>query len=90
MKIVWRRRAEHAFLQQLDFVRARNQRAAERLQVAVENRMELLALYPEMGTLSRNPSVRELIIARTPYVAVYQIDGDVITILQFFHTSQDR
>jgi toxin ParE1/3/4 len=39
---------------------------------------------------SRAEGVRELVIAGTPYVAVYQVANDTVTVLQFLHTSQDR
>jgi toxin ParE1/3/4 len=90
MNVIWRKRAERAYLAQLAYVRARDERAAERLQKVVEYRVGLLARHPEMGRPSRRHGVRELVISDTPYLAIYQIAGDAVTILQFFHTSQNR
>lgn len=90
MNVIWRKRAERAYLSQLAYVQARDRRAAERLQDVVEYRVDLLARHPEMGRPSIRQGVRELVISDTPYVAIYQVADDVITILQFFHTSQNR
>ena len=90
MKIVWRKRAETAYLAQLAYVRERNAKAARRLQGIVEHRLELLSRHPEMGRPSVRRHVREVVFSDTPYVAVYRIEKDAITILQFFHTSQNR
>jgi toxin ParE1/3/4 len=90
MNVVWRKRAERAYLAQLAYVRTRDQRAAERLQRIVEYRVDLLARHPEMGRPSKRRGVRELVISDTPYVAIYQVSSGLITILQFFHSSQNR
>lgn len=90
MSVVWRKRAERAYFAQLAYVRSRDQRAAERLQKIVEYRIDLLARHPEMGRPSKRKTIRELVISDTPYVAVYQVLGDRITMLQFFHGSQNR
>lgn len=90
MKIIWRKRAERAYLEQIAYVRERHRKAAERLQAAVDHRLALLGRHPEMGRPSRRQGVRELVISDTPYVAVYQIADDAIIVLQFFHTRQNR
>ena len=56
----------------------------------IMQRLARLKHAPLTGRPSLDDGVRELIIAGTPYVAVYEVNADAITILQFFHTSQDR
>jgi toxin ParE1/3/4 len=56
----------------------------------IKQRLYRLKHAPLSGRPSRGAGVRELIISGTPYVAVYVVGSDAITILQFFHTSQDR
>lgn len=90
MKIVWRKRAQAAYLKQIAYIKAENKQAAERLQGVVEYRLDLLSHHPEMGRPSRRPNARELVFSSTPYAAVYQIADQTITILQFFHTRQNR
>jgi toxin ParE1/3/4 len=45
---------------------------------------------PFTGRPTRVSGVRELVIAATPYVAVYRVEADTIVILNLFHTSQNR
>lgn len=90
MKLVWRKRAETAFLDQIAYVKAANPGAAVKLAGIVDRRIALLQRHPEMGRPSRRVGVRELVIADTPYIAVYTVQSDTITILQFFHARQNR
>lgn len=90
MKLVWRKRAEAAYLAQISHVKQRNADAAARLQTIVEYRLDLLTRHPEMARPGRRPGTRELVFSDTPYIAIYRLDGGTITILQFFHASQTR
>ena len=44
-----------------------------------------LTSYPEMGHSGRVNGTRELVIARTPYIAAYRIKGKTIQILRILH-----
>jgi len=90
MKLLWRRRAEEQLRAQLQYLRAVNRHAARRMRNRIKQRLTRLTRAPFTGRPSERADVRELVIAGTPYVAVYQVADDAITILQFFHTSQDR
>jgi toxin ParE1/3/4 len=59
-------------------------RIAERLKSAAQG----LAEYPEIGRL-RPDGTREL-VAVTPYVIVYDVGPDRVTILRVWHGAQDR
>ena len=56
----------------------------DRIRVAVGN----LAEFPEMGRVGRVRQTRELVIPRSPYIAVYRIGGGTIRILRILHGSQ--
>lgn len=90
MKIVWRRRAEQQLQDQLAYIRKRNRRAAERMQDRVDQHLSKLGRFPYLGRPSRDPGARELVIGGTPFIAVYQVDERAVTILRFFHGSQQR
>jgi toxin ParE1/3/4 len=90
MKLVWRHSAELQLRSQLAFIRKVSPLAAKRMRNRIKLRLARLQHSPKAGHLTEIPGVRELIIAHTPYVAVYELSADTITILQFFHTSQDR
>ena len=53
----------------------------ERIEAAVES----LEQFPEIGRPGRVEGTRELVVQRTPYIAAYQIDGDVVRILRVLH-----
>ncbi|HRE46022.1 MAG TPA: type II toxin-antitoxin system RelE/ParE family toxin [Terricaulis sp.] len=90
MRIAWRAGAARQLREQLEFVRARNPRAADRLERRIEACVAQLMLFPLIGSASRAPGVRELVITRTPFIAVYQVAGDKVVILRFFHGRQQR
>lgn len=41
--------------------------------------------FPDSGRLGRVEGTRELVITRTPYVAPYRIEGDIVRILGVIH-----
>ena len=51
----------------------------------------ILATHPHAGR-SVAPGLRECPIPRTPFIVIFRIEeaADVLRILGFFHTSQDR
>jgi toxin ParE1/3/4 len=71
-----------------DYIEADSPSAAamvdDRIRLAVEN----LAEFPEMGRTGRVRGTRELVIPRTPYIAVYRFDRGALRILRILHGSQ--
>jgi addiction module RelE/StbE family toxin len=71
-----------------DYIEADSPRAAisvdERIQACVGN----LSQFPEMDRPGRIEGTRELVIARTPYIATYRIEGETIRILRVLHGAQ--
>ena len=65
-----------------DYIEADSPSAAamvdDRIRLAVEN----LAEFPEMGRTGRVRGTRELVIPRTPYIAVYRFDRGALRILR--------
>ncbi len=88
--IVWRARAEHELCGQLDFIKARSPAAAKRMRDRIERCIGQLEQFPNCGRPSREAGTRELVIGGTPFIAVYLVRGDVVTILRFFHGYQKR
>jgi len=44
--------------------------------------------FPESGRPGRIAGTRELVIARTPYVAAYKVEGERVRILRVLHGAQ--
>jgi toxin ParE1/3/4 len=71
-----------------DYIEADNSRAAVAIDDRIQTRIEGLAQFPEMGRPGRIEETRELVIARTPYIAAYRIIGDTVRILRVLHGAQ--
>lgn len=89
MRIEWLPAAVDSLQDQLGYVEMRNPDAALSYSRRVEAAVGLLGDHPSIGRTGRRPGTRELVIARTPFLVVYRIEGDVITILRLFHGAQD-
>jgi toxin ParE1/3/4 len=74
---------------QLNFVAAENPAAAEALDTEIERQVDRLADHPYLGRKGRQPGTRELVISRTPFIAVYRIKPHAIEILRILHGAQD-
>lgn len=84
MKIVWHPLAQADLIELITYIANDNPPAAERVHDEIRRQIGMLAGYPEMGRIGRVPGTRELILAGTPFVAVYAVD-DAITILRVLH-----
>jgi len=54
----------------------------------IEEQVERLLQFPEMGRAGRIEGTRELVIQNKPYIAAYQILGEVIRILRVLHSAR--
>ena len=71
-----------------DYMEQDSQRAAVVVDDRIEQQVEALEQFPEMGRQGRETGTRELVIQRTPYVAVYRIAGGKVRILRILHGAQ--
>jgi len=83
-------RAELELARQLKHLATDNPFASERMRDRIEERVGALVQFPNTGRPSHREGVRELVISGTPYLAVYRVRGEIIEIIRFFHTSQNR
>jgi toxin ParE1/3/4 len=73
---------------QLDYIAMDDPLAAISQDLEIEQQTNLLASQPEMGRIGRSKGTRELVISRTPFIAVYRIKGNRVEILRFLHGAQ--
>ncbi len=70
--------------------------AARRLAKVIRETVAYLAKHPHLGSAGRKPGTRELVVANTPYIVPFRVQGDRLTILAVFHgarkwpTTRDR
>lgn len=88
MNVQWLLEASQQRYEQLDYIAKENPIAAIRLDEEIEVQTESLVQNPEIGREGRVAGTRELVIARTPFLAVYRVESDQIQILNLLHQSQ--
>lgn len=73
----------------VDYFAQDNPTAAESTFRAIVRAAEKLPAFPAMGRPGRHPETRELSIADLPYLIVYEVGADAVTILAVFHTARN-
>ena len=89
MKVTVTAFATARFETSLGYLRSESLRAAERVRASVDAAIDSLASMPARGRLGPIPGTRELVVRGTPFVIVYEVTADAVTILRIRHTSQD-
>jgi toxin ParE1/3/4 len=87
-KLVWGRFALSDREEIFDHIEAENPRAAAHVDEQIVSAVRRLTDFPESGRPGRLGGTRELVIARTPYVAAYTVADDTIRILRVLHSAQ--
>ena len=94
MKVVLSARVEADIARQLEFSIERfGEPAAERIFMRVDTFLhKFLPAHPRTGKWIAEAALYESWIARTPFVAMYRIEPDelTITVVAMFHHAQDR
>lgn len=88
MKIEWRRLAYKDATDIADYIQLGNPAAALNVIEEIQTQIAILEHHPNMGRPGRVSGTRELIINRTPYIAVYLISKKAVTILRILHGAQ--
>ncbi len=88
MTIAWLKTALRNRFEQLDYVAQDNVEAAIRLDDEIERQVDVLADHPLMGREGRVKGTRELVIGRSPFIAVYRVQGKRIEVLRILHGAQ--
>jgi toxin ParE1/3/4 len=86
--IEWLPGANQDFESIVEYIADDNPIAAIEQGDEIENQLSLLITHPKMGHPVRVKGTREIVIVRTPYIAVYRIKGKIIQILRVLHGAQ--
>jgi addiction module RelE/StbE family toxin len=71
-----------------DYIAQENPEAAQRLASRVQEAVEHLREYPNLGRPGRLSDTKELVVSGTPFIAVYWIKQGGIQILRLLHHAQ--
>lgn len=85
MKLAWSQRAASDRLAIFLWIAEDDPRAAASVDERIEQAARRLIDFPDSGRPGRVEGTRELVIARTPYVAPYKVEGDTVRILRVIH-----
>lgn len=73
----------------VDYIALDNPAAAENVYRGIVRAAERLPEFPALGRPGRHPDTRELSVPGLPYLLVYAVDTEAVTILAVFHTARD-
>jgi toxin ParE1/3/4 len=89
MRLVFAQPAAEDLASIIDYIALDSPTAAERVYRALIGAAEGLADLPNIGRPGRLPRTRELSVVSLPYIIVYQVEADTVTILDVFHGARD-
>ena len=85
MHILVAESAETDFTSIRDYFGQRNPVASDLMLARITATAELLATHPRVGHLGRVRGTRELVVTRTPFVLVYTLTEQTLTIVRVLH-----
>jgi len=89
MRLVFTEPAERDLDSIIDYIALDNPTAAEKIFRAIVATAQRLTDFPEMGPVGRLPNTREITVTSLPYVIVYEVATDAITVLAVFHGARN-
>jgi toxin ParE1/3/4 len=85
VKIEWHPRAQKDTLEIAAYINIDSPASALAISDEIERQTTLRVDHPRLGRVGRILGTRELVIAHTPYIAIYRITGERIRVLRIFH-----
>jgi toxin ParE1/3/4 len=85
MRIHWRRQAQRDLQLLRSYIAQSNPTAATGIARRIRQAVDQLAATPQMGRPGRVSGTRELVVAGTPYIVPYRIQGTEVQILRVYH-----
>ena len=88
MKVEWSALAMEDRDRIFDYIESESPKAAIQVDIRIEEQVDQLVPFPELGRLGRIDDTRELVISQTSYVVPYRVYGNVVRILRVLHCAQ--
>ncbi|HKM86029.1 MAG TPA: type II toxin-antitoxin system RelE/ParE family toxin [Terriglobales bacterium] len=90
VEIVWSALARTRLREIRAYVARDKPEAAERLAMRIVAMVESLRNHPHLGRLGAEAGIRELVIANTPYIVLYRVQRQRVTISTIWHGAQRK
>lgn len=88
MKVEWSALAMEDRDRIFDYIESESPKAAIQVDIRIEEQVDQLVQFPDLGRLGRIDDTRELVISQTSYVVPYRVYGNVVRILRVLHCAQ--
>jgi toxin ParE1/3/4 len=88
MNIRWSPEAAVDFAGIVEYIRAQNPAAADRIARTIYDSVTSLESFPQRGRPGRVEGTRELVLAPLPFIVVYRIKQNVVEAARVLHSSQ--
>ena len=69
-----------------EYIASNNPTTAQNTLNQIESMIDYLLIHPKLGRQGRVENTRELLVANTPYIIVYELSSAFITILAIIHS----
>ncbi|MBT9247905.1 type II toxin-antitoxin system RelE/ParE family toxin (plasmid) [Gemmobacter fulvus] len=73
----------------VNYIALDNPAAAETVYRGIVETARKLPQFPALGRPGRHPETREMSVSGLPYLIVYEVGAETVTILAVFHTARD-
>ncbi len=90
MKLRYTRLAHEDLATLFAFIAKDDALAAQKVGRAIRAGIARLIQFPSYGRTGDVEGTRQFVVADTPYIVVYEIEDETITILRVYHAAQDR
>jgi len=90
MQVIWEDDARNDFDFAIAFLEEQSSSAAQRIGGRILEAVALLERFPEIAQPSRHRGLRQLVVARTPYLVIYRVHDDRVEIRAVIHAMQKR
>ena len=89
MRLVFAEPAERDLDSIIDYIALDNPNAARKVYRVIVAAARRLTRFPMIGRPGRLQETREFSLPSLPYIMVYQVGAEAVTVLAVFHTSRD-
>jgi|WetSurMetagenome_2_1015567.scaffolds.fasta_scaffold1316735_2 toxin ParE1/3/4 len=90
LKLQWTQTAKQRLVEIEEFISEDNPVAARKLIRDLIGKAALkLAHYPQIGRSGRIAGTRELVFSDNPFIVIYTVRQDTVTVLTVFHSAQE-
>ena len=90
MRLRYTRLAHDDLVSLFEYIAKDDAPAAQRVSRRIRAAIDRLRQFPSYGHIGDVEGTRQFVVAGAPYIVVYEIEDETITILRIYHMSQDR